>query len=236
MKPLFALFAIATLLSGCRTEPTPVSPVPTGPPAPAFSPYGKKIVVTKTIVVDNGQVIDGALPGGKVTYYEPKGLGDGSQREGQKPIFIVKWGAVENVRLGRDADGIHLRPRPGKVARIRNVQVPDVGEDAVTIDGEGKSIVEDSIFALAEDKVGQVNGTGEAIWRNNRFHKAGKCVRTCGTCGDKPFDVEIRGGLATNVGVVLRMTNSKARAKVRDVKVHGGKLLELSGGAKADVD
>src|SRR5262245_66532324 len=61
------------------------------------------VIVRATIVVTNT-----AFDGGCTRYIAGPELGDGSQNEGQKPVFRVINGMLRNVVLGATAaDGIH---------------------------------------------------------------------------------------------------------------------------------
>lgn len=106
------------------------SPVSAGRPAASTAPPEPTgiVDVNKTIIVHAGETFDG---GGK--YYRPtKALGDGGVSETQLPVFIVESGGkLKNVQYS-GADGIHLMGD----AKLDNVVNRDVGEDAITIDGD----------------------------------------------------------------------------------------------------
>lgn len=149
-------------------------------------------VVDKPIVVKPGETFDG-----KGVYFKPSSaMGDGSQNEHQKPIFILGEGAtLKNVQYS-GGDGIHLLGS----ARLDNVVNRQVGEDAITIDGEknrahdariagldatksnGPANVEilNSSFYHGRDKIIQDNGNANVTLRGVTVDGAGKVFRTNG--------------------------------------------------------
>ncbi|WP_165373673.1 pectate lyase [Sorangium cellulosum] len=131
-------------------------------------------VVSSTIVVKSGQVYDG---GGK-RFIAGSALGDGSQSEGQKPVFKLENGAVlRNVVLGAPAaDGIHTY---GNVT-LENIVWEDIGEDALTIKGSGTVVLNGGSAVNGEDKVFQINAASTFRVSNFRASNAGKFIRQNG--------------------------------------------------------
>ncbi len=232
MKPfLTALIAMLALPAFAQLE------------APAFRIEGETVRVQETIVVKAGKTFDGRLPDGRWTRYvaHPKKLGSGSQKEGQKPLFLLMPGAtLKHVILDKpSADGIHVVTARGKTTRIRGIQIRDVGEDAITImkgSDKGTVLIDDCAFLKATDKVIQINGTATVIIDNCYAQNFGRFVRTNGDGPNLPYRVEIDDLKARNGQSILKMSNSKARATVSDVLyTNVDDVTTLSRGAKASV-
>ena len=84
--------------------------------------------IGSTIVVDGGEVFDGKC----MTFRASNALGDGGVAEGQKPIFIINNGTIQNVIINTSAaDGIHIEGD----ATLKNVHWLDIGEDAMSVGG-----------------------------------------------------------------------------------------------------
>jgi hypothetical protein len=131
--------------------------------------------VSATIVVKNGQTYDGQCR----RYRADAGkLGDGSQKEGQKPVFLVEGGGkLINVVLGAPAaDGIHTE---GNVT-LENITWEDIGEDALTIKESGTVILNGGSAKNGEDKVFQVNAAATFRISNFKASNAGKFIRQNG--------------------------------------------------------
>lgn len=136
-------------------------------------------MVHDTIVVPAGQVFDGKGQ----TFTAGKELGDGSQSESQKPLFKLEDGAsLKNVVIGDNgADGIHLYGD----AKIDNLHVTNVGEDAITVKAnkEGKKSnveISNSTFQNASDKILQLNADTDLTVNNVKAKDFGTFVRTNG--------------------------------------------------------
>ncbi|MEM7145485.1 MAG: pectate lyase [Verrucomicrobiota bacterium] len=141
-----AAVGLATLVSSCATLRLGKE---THPPVPPFpSPSGEEKTVRQTIIVRDTY-------DGNNRLHIPRGLGDGSQKENQRPLFrLVSSGAViKNVHF-KGADGIHVEASD---CQIINCVAHDVGEDAITIEKPG-TLIKDSWFRNAADKVIQING------------------------------------------------------------------------------
>ncbi len=132
-------------------------------------------LVNETIVVQAGEVFDGEC----LTYRaNPSTLGDGSQSEGQKPVFRVNdGGTLRNVILGPSAaDGIHTHGD----ATLQNVHWLDIGEDAMTVKESGTVTLECGSAVMGSDKVFQVNASSTVRISHFTARTAGKFMRQNG--------------------------------------------------------
>jgi Pectate lyase len=138
--------------------------------------------VNSTIVVRSGETFDG---GGK-RYRAGSALGDGSQDEGQLPVFKLEDGAtLTNVVLGAPAaDGIHCY---GDVT-LRNIVWEDIGEDAMTIKESGTVTLDGGSATNGDDKVFQINAASTFKVSNFKASNAGKFIRQN---GDTTFKVSV---------------------------------------------
>jgi hypothetical protein len=121
---------------------------------------------------------------GMMNRFVSNGLGDGSQSEGQSPIFQLADGStLKNVIIGNPgADGIHCSGS----CTLQNVWWEDVGEDAATLKGKSASqtmTIEGGGAMHAADKVFQHDGSGTIVIRNFFVSDFGKLYRSCGNCG-----------------------------------------------------
>ncbi|RAT16997.1 hypothetical protein AU490_01265 [Lonsdalea populi] len=136
------------------------------------------VIVNEPIKVGAGETFDGQ---GK-TYIAGAGLGNGSQTEGQKPLFeVADGGSVKNVIFGDNAaDGIHLYGD----ATIDNVHWTNVGEDALTVKDNAGSpanvTITNSSAQSASDKVFQLNADANFTVDNFKVKDFGTFVRTNG--------------------------------------------------------
>lgn len=236
--PLLCLLASVFCLSSCETVPQPASVQGTAIGSIQRPPYGRTITLQETIVIDNA-TLDGSLPGGKVTRYlaGPK-LGDGSQSEGQKPLFILRGNAtLKNIRL-EGADGVHVEVTGNQRASILNCGWDNVGEDAITLmkGSTGRLLVKDCYFLHAEDKILQCNATGEVVMENCQAEDFGKLARGCGTCGDIAYDITVKRPVAKDGYAVLMLTNPKGKGRIIGGKFQDVKHIALAqNGAKIDL-
>jgi pectate lyase C len=143
---------------------------------------GQGGVVNETIVVGKGQTWNG----GNKRYTAGKSLGDGSQKEGQKPIFKLEDGAkLINVVIGKPAaDGVHTYGN----ATLQNIHWEDIGEDAMTIKKSGTVILNGGSAKNGDDKVFQINAASTFKVSNFKAENAGKFIRQN---GDTTFKVEV---------------------------------------------
>lgn len=134
----------------------------------------KTTVVEETITVKAGQTFDGS---GK-RFVAGKGVGDGSQSEGQKPVFKLEDGAtLRNVVIGAPAaDGVHTHGD----ATLENIVWEDIGEDAMTIKESGTVVLNGGSASNGEDKVFQINAASTFRVSNFKASRAGKFIRQNG--------------------------------------------------------
>lgn len=140
-------------------------------------------VVSATITVESGQTYDGECRRYRA---DPNTLGDGSQAEDQKPVFVLEDGArLINVVLGAPAaDGIHTR---GDVT-LENITWEDIGEDALTVKESGSVVLNGGSAKDGDDKVFQLNAASTFRVSNFEASQAGKFIRQN---GDTTFKVEV---------------------------------------------
>lgn len=145
-------------------------------PCGCATPAGEFGTVSSTISVDSGEVYDGQC---RIYRADPEELGDGSQAEGQSPIFEVEsGGTLRNVVIGASgADGIHVS---GNVT-LENVHWLDIGEDALTVAGSSGTVtINCGSAANSADKVFQVNTASTLRISNFTVRSAGKFIRQNG--------------------------------------------------------
>lgn len=169
-------------------EPEPVEPDPAqpdiGPRAcECETPAGEFGTVNDTIVVGPGQTYDGEC---QIFRANSSTLGDGSQDEGQQPVFRVENGAtLRNIVLGASAaDGVHLY---GDVT-LENIHWLDIGEDAMTVKESGTVNLDCGSATNGEDKVFQVNAASELHISNFTASNASKFIRQN---GDTTFEIRV---------------------------------------------
>jgi pectate lyase C len=140
-------------------------------------------VVSATITVESGQTYDGECRRYRA---DPNTLGDGSQAEDQKPVFVLEDGArLINVVLGAPAaDGIHTR---GDVT-LENITWEDIGEDALTVKESGSVVLNGGSAKNGDDKIFQLNAASTFRVSNFKASQAGKFIRQN---GDTTFKVEV---------------------------------------------
>ncbi|GFM85744.1 hypothetical protein PSCICO_11430 [Pseudomonas cichorii] len=177
-------------IGGTTPTPTPGTGSPAGTGAAGSSTpvsfptaSGSPTVVNETIKVGPGEVFDGQ---GK-TFTAGPSLGDGGQGEGQKPMFELAEGAtLKNVTFGDNAaDGVHVRAGNEKAVNVDNVHWTNVGEDALTVKGEGGAKVTNlnitnSSAQGANDKIFQLNADANVTVDNFKAKDFGTFMRTNG--------------------------------------------------------
>ncbi len=162
-----------------EVEPEPETPVQpdVGPRSCGCDPPAGEsdTQVSSTIVVEAGQTFDGQC---LIYRANPGTLGNGSQDEGQSPVFRVNnGGTLRNVVLGASAaDGIHIYGD----GTLENVHWLDIGEDAMTIKEPGTVYLDCGSAVDGEDKVFQVNAETELHISNFTARNAGKFLRQNG--------------------------------------------------------
>lgn len=168
-----------------ENEPQPSSDIPpigtpqgqnvnNGPITGASCTPSGSVRVNATIRVERGQVYDG-----KCQVFNPtSAVGNGSQDEGQDPVFRVTGGTLKNVIIGNNgADGIHLY---GGSATLDNITFQNVGEDAITIKESGTYTVRNIEGYNGEDKFIQINARSTLNVSNCIINKMGKGLRENG--------------------------------------------------------
>jgi pectate lyase C len=131
--------------------------------------------IRSTIVIASGENYDG---GCKTYRADPGTLGDGSQAEGQSPVFRVNGGTLSNVILGASAaDGIHIYGN----ATLKNIHWLDIGEDAMTIKAAATVTLDCGSSNQGEDKNFQVNAASTLTVKNFTAKNAGKFLRQNGS-------------------------------------------------------
>jgi pectate lyase C len=138
--------------------------------------------IKSTIVIDSGENYDG---GCKTYRADPSTLGDGSQAEGQSPVFRVNGGTLSNVILGASAaDGIHIYGN----TTLKNIHWLDIGEDAMTIKAAATMTLDCGSSNQGEDKTFQVNAASTITIKNFTAKNAGKFMRQN---GDTTFKMSV---------------------------------------------
>jgi hypothetical protein len=132
-----------------------------------------KRTITSTIVVPANTTYDG-----KGETIVAVGMGDGSQNEGQKPIFKLEKGAkLSNVTIAAPGcDGVHCYGNN----YVYNVKWQDVGEDALTVKASGWVTVDGGYANSAADKVFQLNAASTFTVKNFTASGFGKVIRQNG--------------------------------------------------------
>ncbi len=176
---------------------------------------GSTTTVTATIRVEDG----GTFDGGCRTYNGGGDLGDGSQDEGQDPIFRVGPGTIRNVYIGSNgADGIHSR----NGGDVDNIHWSDVGEDAMTIKSptNGATVTANRLEGYdSADKFLQAND--DATWsiNNCRVDNAGKFLRQNGG-STFPLHMEVTNCYISNMKEgVFRSDSSNSTARITNSRL-----------------
>lgn len=144
----------------------------------AFSATGANCASTGSVTVSSTiAVTSTTYDGGCKTFNATSALGDGSQSEGQSPVFKVTNGTLRNVRIGNNgADGIHMYGN----STLTNVVWQDVGEDAMTIKSSGTVNVSNILGYNAADKFFQANAASTLNVTNAIISGAQKAFRQNG--------------------------------------------------------
>ncbi|MFM9278631.1 pectate lyase [Paenibacillus jiagnxiensis] len=170
-------------------------------------------VVSQTILVKAGETFDGK---GQTYVANPDTLGDGSQDEGQKPIFRLENGAtLKNVIIGAPgADGVHCYGN----ATISNVTWQDVGEDALTLKAKGTVNITGGGAYKAYDKVFQANAEGTINIKNFKANDIGKLARqNGGTSYQVNFTLD-NSDISDVKDSIFRTDSSKSTAKITNTR------------------
>jgi pectate lyase C len=167
-----------------------------------------------TIVVGRGETFDGQCR----RYVAGSALGDGSQAEGQMPMFRLEDGArLINVVLGSPAaDGVHTY---GDVT-LANIVWEDIGEDALTIKASGTVELDGGSAVNGEDKVFQINAASTFRVSNFRADNAGKFIRQN---GGTTFRVDVyidRCDISNMDEAIFRTDSSQSRVTLTNTRYH----------------
>ncbi|MCF2945329.1 pectate lyase [Paenibacillus tarimensis] len=170
-------------------------------------------VVNSTIVVPAGTVYDGR---GQTFVANPSTLGDGSQAEGQKPIFRLEAGAtLQNLTIGAPgADGVHCYGS----CNVTNVTWSDVGEDALTLKKAGTVNITGGAAYKAYDKVFQMNAEGTINIRNFRADDIGKLVRQNGGTSYKVVMTVDSSNISNVKDSILRTDSSQSTGRITNTR------------------
>ena len=174
---------------------------------------GAQTTVNATI-----RVTSGTYDGGCQRFNAGSALGDGSQSEGQLPVFRVENGAtLRNIVLGNNgADGIHTY----NGAVLDNIYWMNVGEDAMTIKSSGTTTVRNIEGYDADDKFFQVNAASTLNVSNCIIHRAGKVLRQNGGTTFR-IDVTIDRCDINDMGEgVFRTDSSSSTARLTNSRLH----------------
>jgi pectate lyase C len=201
------------------TNPPPTNPPPTNPP-PTGSITGSSCNTsgTQTTVNETIRVTSGSFDGGCRRFNAGSALGDGSQDEGQDPVFRVENGAtLRNVVIGTNgADGIHTY----NGAVLDNIYWMNVGEDAMTIKSSGTTTVRNIEGYDADDKFFQINAASTLNVTNCIIHRAGKVLRQNGGTTFR-IDVTMNScDINTMDEGVFRTDSSSSTARLTNSRLH----------------
>jgi Pectate lyase len=205
-KILTSLMLISTLmLSSCSTTSSDnkdnISKID-------FPKGGATVTVKSTIVVGSGKTFDG-----KGKLYAPSGLGDGSQKENQRPVFILQKGAnIKNV-FWRGADGIHCYGNN----TITNCWCVDVGEDAMTMSGGGVTWTGGGAQKAA-DKIVQMNSNGTFKFKDLYFEDFQRVFRSNGGWNYK-MNLYVEDVTAINGRTIIKIEGPDAKAYTKNIKM-----------------
>jgi len=211
--------------SGGGSTPPPTNPPPTGSiTGSSCGTGGTQITVNETI-----RVTSGTFDGGCQRYNAGSALGDGSQDEGQDPVFRVENGAtLRNVVIGNNgADGIHTY----NGAVLDNIYWMNVGEDAMTIKSSGTTTVRNIEGYDSEDKFFQVNAASTLNVSNCIIHRAGKALRQN---GGTTFRVDVtfdRCDINTMEEGVFRTDSTSSTARLTNSRLHDAGSVCIGGWA-----
>lgn len=170
------------------------------------------VSVSATIYVTSG-TYDGQCQ----TFNPTSALGDGSQDEGQKPVFRVENGAtLKNVIIGGNgADGIHVY----NGGTLENIQWTDVGEDAMTIKSPGRVVMRNIEGYNGSDKFVQVNAESELVVDNCIVDGMGKFLRQNGG-STFPLNVSVSNCQISNMNEgIFRSDSPNSTAVISNSRV-----------------
>jgi pectate lyase C len=195
---------------GTPTDPPPSTGAITGS---SCSTGGTQVAVNETI-----RVTSGTYDGGCKRFQAGSGLGDGSQDEGQDPVFRVENGAtLRNVVIGTNgADGIHTY----NGATLDNIYWMDVGEDAMTIKSSGTTTVRNIEGYNGSDKFFQVNAASTLNVSNCIVQNMGKTLRQNGGTTFKIAVTLDNCDISNMSEGVFRTDSSSSTARLTNSRLH----------------
>lgn len=174
--------------------------------------FDREVWANRTIVVPKGETWGDAVKTTKV--HVGSALGDGSQREDQKPVFVLNAGSVlRNVIISKPgADGVHCVG----TCELFNVWWENVGEDALTVKEPCNVRVTGGGAFHAEDKVFQVNAPTSLSIRDFYADGFQTFVRVNGGATFAAA-VRIDGSHLRNGGRLVRSDSKKVSATVKNI-------------------
>jgi len=203
---------------GGSAPPPPPSDPPPPPPGSGITGSSCATNGAQTVVHETIRVTSGTFDGGCRRFVAGPELGDGSQDEGQDPVFRVENGAtLRNVVIGTNgADGVHVH----NGGTIDNVVWLDVGEDALTIKTAGTVTVRNITGLNADDKFFQINAASTLNVSNCIIRNAGKALRQN---GGTTFRINVtfdRCDLNTMDEGIFRTDSSVSTARITNSRLH----------------
>jgi hypothetical protein len=211
-------------LDGCKPEPTPKPEWPSDPRELIISgnPGNAKLVayanneiddpiigtegtgtereIRNTIVVPPGVTYDG-----KGEILTAVGMGDGSQDEGQQPLFILlPWANIKNVTItAPGCEGIHMMG----YNKLENIHWLDIGEDGASVRSYfpgGIIYADQGSGHSASDKFFQINSPCLVIIKNYTGSSIKKFLRQNQSC---PMDIVLDNVHSTGGSMVMANTS-----------------------------
>lgn len=209
---------IKNTVSGVASNSNAASATPSGSSSGSITGSSCGTGGTQTTVHATIPVTSGTYDGGCRRFNAGSELGDGSDDEGQSPVFRVENGAtLRNVVLGMNgADGIHTY----NGAILDNIYWMNVGEDAMTIKSSGTTTVRNIEGYDASDKFFQVNAASTLNVSNCIIHRAGKALRQNGGTTYRINVTFDRCDLNTLDEGVFRTDSSSSTARLTNSRLH----------------
>ena len=180
---------------------------------PPTSGKGSSCVSTGSVTVNATIVVDGGVyDGGCRTFNPTSAVGDGSQAEGQDPVFRLENGAtLRNVIIGQNgADGIHIY----NGGTVENIRWTNVGEDALTVKSQGDVVIRNVEGFNGSDKFLQVNAPTNMTVSNCIVDNMGKFVRQNGGT-TFPMTINVNNCDISNMSEgIFRSDSSSSTARI----------------------
>ena len=171
-----------------------------------------------TVKISSTMRITGSFDGGCKEYVAT--FGDGSQKEGQDPVFRLTGGSMKNVFVGPNGDGIHVYGG----GNLTNITWRNVAEDALTVKGAGNVSISNFEAYGASDKVFQLNAKTTFKASNCTVKDMGKMFReNGGKC--YPVSVTVNNCSLTNASDAIFRSDCKSSSfKLSNSNVSGAKV------------